>query len=50
MDYADTIKKNCIGVNLSKTCFCSFLPIQRFIGSDFTMFKLIRMFQLPKIS
>ena len=65
MDYADTIKarqrllepenfksslKSCLGVNLQKTCFCNFILIERFIGSDFTMFKLIEMFQLPKIS
>ena len=65
MDYADTIKprqrllepenfksclKSCLGVNLQKTCFCNFILIERFTGSDFTMFKLIGMFQLPKIS
>ena len=61
MDYADTIKaqqrllesenfKSCLGFNLQKTCFCNFILIERFIGSDFTMFKLIGMFPLPKIS
>ena len=65
MDYADTIKarqrllesenfksclKSCLGVNLQKTCFFNFALIERFIGSDFTVFKLIGMFQLPKIS
>ena len=65
MDYADTIKprqrllepenfksclKSCLGVNLQKTCFYNFILIERFTGSDFTMFKLIGMFQLPKIS